>query len=99
MISPGADAVPMRKIILVVEDEVLIRFVISEYLRDVGFQVVEAGSADEALEYLGTLNEVALVFSDVRMPGSLDGIELSQRVRLLYPYLPMILASGHLLAG
>lgn len=74
----------------------MVRMLISEYLRDAGYQVVEAGSADEALECLRSSHAVSLVFSDVRMPGSLNGLELAQRVGLLYPGLPVLLASGHL---
>jgi two-component system, response regulator PdtaR len=99
MILPASDSEEERTSILVVEDEILVRYVICDYLRDCGFHVIEAGTADEALEYLRSHNDVGLVFSDVRMPGSLDGIGLSQQVRLLYPHIPVILTSGHLLPG
>ncbi|MDA6490278.1 response regulator, partial [Escherichia coli] len=77
MIEPASDSEEERTSILVVEDEILVRYVICDYLRDCGFHVIEAGTADEALEYLRSHNDVVLVFSDVRMPGSLDGIGLS----------------------
>jgi CheY-like chemotaxis protein len=96
MILPTASSQEARKIILIVEDEVLIRMVVADYLRDWGYHVLEAGSADEALEYLRRFDQIDLMFSDVRMPGSMEGLELAQQVRVLYPQLPVILASGHL---
>jgi CheY-like chemotaxis protein len=81
--------------ILVVEDEVLIRLVIADYLRECGFKVYEAGSAAEALEILEAGNTtIDLVFSDVRMPGEMDGFALAQWVRRNRPGLPVILTSG-----
>lgn len=79
--------------ILVVEDELLIRMVVSDELRDVGYQVIEASSADEALEVLGSVTPDAIV-SDVRMPGSLDGLGLLKVVRETSPGLPVIIMSA-----
>jgi CheY-like chemotaxis protein len=97
MILPAADPSGARKVILVVEDEVLIRMVVADYLRDWGYQVVEAGNADEALDHLRVMKRVDLIFSDVQMPGSMGGLELVEQVRALYPSVPIILASGHLM--
>jgi CheY-like chemotaxis protein len=83
--------------ILVVEDEVMLRFVTSEFLREAGFVVVEAANADEALPYIRAHPEIDLVFSDVRMPGQLDGLKLVQQLSREYPQLPCMLASGHFL--
>jgi CheY-like chemotaxis protein len=80
--------------ILVVEDEVLIRSVVGMYLRDCGFQVVEAGNADEAIRVLESGLAVDIVFSDVNMPGSMDGFGLAQWLRLKRPDLRLILTSG-----
>lgn len=80
--------------ILVVEDEVLIRMAVSDYLRECGFRVVEAGSADEAVEVLKADTAVDIVFSDVNMPGSLDGFGLAQWIRRERPRLKVILTSG-----
>jgi DNA-binding NtrC family response regulator len=82
--------------ILVVEDEVLIRMVISDALRDEGFAVIEAFNADEAADILRAGKVVDLVFSDVRMPGSLDGVGLLAFVQEYFPQLPVILNSAHL---
>ena len=80
--------------VLVVDDEVLVRMVIAAYLRDCGFDVVEAGSADEAIRVLETGLPIDIVFSDVSMPGSLDGFGLAQWVRRERPELKVILTSG-----
>ena len=86
---------PSRKCILVVEDELLIRFALSDGLRDAGYQVIEACSADEAADILASVLP-DLIISDVRMPGSLNGITLLALVRQSFPTLPVIIVSGHL---
>jgi CheY-like chemotaxis protein len=87
--------------ILIVEDDVLTRMALAEDLRDAGYSVVEASNADEAMAYLnaavGYLNpesQIDLVFADIRMPGSMDGLELARRLRVERPQLPVILSSG-----
>ena len=80
--------------ILVVEDEILVRAVTAAYLRDCGFDVVEAGNADEAVRVLEASIRVDIVFSDVNMPGSLDGFGLVQWLRRERPDLKIILTSG-----
>lgn len=80
--------------ILVVEDEVLVRMTIADYLRECGFQVAEAGSADEALAILNSEMPVDLVFSDVQMPGTMNGFGLAQWIRQHRPDLKVILTSG-----
>jgi response regulator RpfG family c-di-GMP phosphodiesterase len=70
--------------VLVVEDEVFIRLVISEYLRDCGYRVIEAANADEALIVLEHLEiAVDVVFSDIEMPGSIGGFDLANWLRTL----------------
>jgi len=85
-----------RPRILLVEDEVLIRSLFAEALRDAGCQVVEAARADEALSYIHAGSDIDLVFSDVRMPGDIDGMELMRVLGSLRPSLPVILTSGNL---
>jgi CheY-like chemotaxis protein len=80
--------------ILVVEDEILVRTVIAAYLRDCGFDVVEAGNADEAVRVLEAGIRIDIVFSDVNMPGSLDGFGPAQWLRRERPRLKIILTSG-----
>lgn len=80
--------------ILIAEDEVLIRFVIADYLRECGFQVIEASSGDEAVSILESTLSVDLVFTDVQMPGEKDGFALAQWVRANRPGVPVLLTSG-----
>jgi two-component system, response regulator PdtaR len=81
--------------ILVVEDEILIRLMTAEALREAGFGVVEAGTADEALAILKKNAPVDLVFADVRMPGTMDGIALAGLLRKTRPDLKIVFASGY----
>jgi CheY-like chemotaxis protein len=98
MIQEAKEAATAREVVLVVDDEILLRSLISDYLRDEGFQVVEAGSSDEAIEYLQSDNWVGLVFSDVTMPGSLNGVALAHKLRRDYPELPVLLTSANFVA-
>ena len=84
-----------KKRILMVEDELLIRFSLSEELRDVGLEVIEAINADEAVAILDSSIRINLIISDVRMPGPIDGIELLCLVKARYPDMPVIIFSGH----
>ena len=97
--APGDGAkapAPRKAHILVVEDEVLIRMMVSDAFRDEGHSVIEAFNGDEAADLLMTGKAVDLIFSDVRMPGSLDGLGLLALVRDRFPDVPVILTSGHL---
>jgi CheY-like chemotaxis protein len=78
----------------VVEDEVLIRVCAAHCLLDAGFEVIEAGDAEEALSVLVGGRDVGLVFTDVNMPGRLDGYDLAWEARRRRPGLPLIVTSG-----
>ncbi len=82
--------------ILVVEDEILVRMALSDFLTESGFEVLEADCAAEAINVLQSGRQnVRLVFSDVRMPGEIDGLGLLHWVRTVYDEtLPVILTSG-----
>ena len=85
----------MTDVVLVVEDEILIRMVIADYLRGCGYRVIEAASADEAMVILQhTELDVDVVFSDIEMPGSMDGFELSKWLRANRPGVDVILAGS-----
>ena len=84
--------------VLVVEDEVLVRLMIAEELRSAGFQVIETADADEALAVLANITDVSVIFSDIRMPGSMYGLELAKKVRADFPKIRIVLASGNLAA-
>jgi CheY-like chemotaxis protein len=81
--------------VLVVEDEVLVRMVIADYLRECGYRVIEAGSAAEAVTVLSSPEPVDIVFSDIQMPGEMDGFGLATWVRQNQPWLKVLLTSGN----
>ncbi|WP_019280167.1 response regulator [Rhizobium grahamii] len=81
-----------------VDDEPLIRYAAVDALEAEGFDVLEAGSADEALVILQS-NNVDAVFTDVNMPGSTDGLGLMSRVRERFPRTRVIVTSGHVRLG
>ncbi len=81
--------------VLLVEDEMVIRALLAEELRSHGLLVVEAANADEAWAYLQTGAAADLVFSDVTMPGTMNGVELVRRVKAEYPATKAILTSGN----
>jgi CheY-like chemotaxis protein len=91
-----AVAAARKRTILVVDDEIFVRLLIADELREAGYHVIEAVSADEALAILRSEAMVDLVFSDVRMPGTMDGIALARTIRTEYPSIKVMLASGHL---
>lgn len=95
MIAPMSAPAAQRKTIMVVEDNVELRFLVSEVLRAEGFRVIEASTVDEALAFLRTPNEVvALVFSDIVMPGKMDGVAFAELLQREYPGVCIILTSG-----
>jgi CheY-like chemotaxis protein len=84
--------------ILIVEDEVLVRWMVADELRANGFPVLEVPNGGEALAILQTSASVSLVMTDVRMPGPMDGIALAQWARAARPDLKVIIGSGQSLA-
>jgi DNA-binding NtrC family response regulator len=80
--------------VLIVEDEAFIRMLGAEILEEAGFKVVEANDADEALGILREHDDVRLVFSDVDMPGSMDGLGLTKFVHERWPTIRLLLTSG-----
>jgi CheY-like chemotaxis protein len=81
--------------VLVVEDDTMVRMPIAEYLRDCGYRVLEAGSAREAIATMDGEGSVNVVFSDVRMPGNMDGFGLAEWFRSHHPDVPVLLTSGY----
>jgi CheY-like chemotaxis protein len=84
-----------RNVVLVVEDEPFVRLFGVDLLEEAGFDVLQAGNADEALRLLETHPEVRVVFSDIQMPGSLDGLGLARRICQRWPRIGIVLTSGH----
>lgn len=80
--------------VLVVEDEMFIRMVAVDALEERGFAIVEAGDAREALEVLERTPGIALIFTDINMPGDIDGLDLASEVARRWPEVEIIVTSG-----
>jgi DNA-binding NtrC family response regulator len=91
----GAGLSERPQTILLVEDEILLRVCVADYLQEFGFRVLGASTADEAIKVIqqGAV-PVDLVFSDIRMPGEIDGLGLAEWIRQNRPDLPIILTTG-----
>jgi CheY-like chemotaxis protein len=81
--------------VLIVEDEPLIRMGAVSLIEDAGFEVYEASSADAAIALLERHEKISLIFTDVDMPGSMDGLKLAHYVRGRWPPVKIIVTSGH----
>ena len=84
-----------KAVVLVVEDEALIRISALHIVEDAGFDVLEACNADEAIAILESRNGIRAVLTDIRMPGSMDGWELAGAIRRRWPPMHLIVASAH----
>ena len=83
-------------VVLVVEDEMLLRMRAVDMVEDAGFTSVEAVDADEAVAILELRSDIALLFTDIQMPGSMDGLKLAHAVHERWPPIKIILVSGQL---
>jgi len=83
-------------VVLVVEDEMLLRIRAVEMVEDAGFTSVEAVDADEAVAILESRSDIALMFTDIQMPGTMDGLKLAHIVHKRWPPIRIILVSGQL---
>ena len=86
-------AVPPTNV-LVVEDELVLRLRAVDIVEDAGFTAIEAVNADEALAILESRSDIALLFTDIQMPGSLDGLKLAHAVHKRWPAIKIMLVSG-----
>jgi two-component system, response regulator PdtaR len=82
-------------VVLIVEDEPLVRIGALENLTEAGFEVIEARNADEAIAILERRRDIHVVFTDIQMPGSMDGLRLAHFVRHRWPPIKIIATSGH----
>jgi CheY-like chemotaxis protein len=83
------------KVVVVAEDEALVRLLAVEVLTAAGYEVIEAGHAAEALDALEARpGEIRLLFTDVNMPGTMDGLALAHHVRAAWPHIALLIASG-----
>ena len=87
---------PSKPIVLVVEDEMVLRMRAVDIVEDAGFEPIEAVSADEALEILESRDDISLLFTDIQMPGSMDGLKLAHATHNRWPHIKIILVSGQI---
>lgn len=88
--APPAD----RSIILVVEDEPLLRMFAADMVEDAGLEVVEAANATQAIEILEARLDIRIVFTDIDMPDGIDGVKLASCIRDRWPPIDIIIVSG-----
>src|SRR5260370_20987769 len=82
--------------VLVVEDEMLLRMRVVDMVEDAGYISVEAVDADDAFAILQSRSDIALLFTDIQMPGSINGLQLAHAVHARWPPIKIILPPGHL---
>src|SRR4051795_7112636 len=80
--------------VLIVEDEMVLRMRAVDIVDDAGFKAVEAVNAEEALSILESRSDISLLFSDIQMPGTMDGLKLAHAVHDRWPSIKIILVSG-----
>src|SRR3954469_3988743 len=83
-----------RPVVLIVEDEFLLRMNAVDMIAAAGFEVIEAANADEAIAILETRRDITVVFTDIQMPGSMDGLKLARAVRGRWPPIKIVATSG-----
>jgi CheY-like chemotaxis protein len=83
-----------RPVVLIVEDEFLLLADAADMITAAGFEAIEAANADEAIEILEARRDIAVVFTDIQMPGSMDGLKLARAVRGRWPPIKIIATSG-----
>jgi CheY-like chemotaxis protein len=88
-----------RPVVLIVEDEFLLRMNAAEMIGEAGFDVVEAANADEAIALLEARPDIHVVFTDIQMPGSMDGMKLARFVRGRWPPIKIVATSGFVSVG
>jgi CheY-like chemotaxis protein len=81
-------------VILIVEDEALVRLSAVGMLEDAGFRMIEAANGDKALELLEADSDVQLLFTDINMPGAINGLALAKRVHDRWPHIGITVASA-----
>lgn len=87
-----------RQKVLVVEDEPLLRMMAVDVVADAGFEAIEAKDADEAVRILEARDDIVIIFTDIDMPGSMDGMKLAAAVHDRWPPIHIIVTSGHVKA-
>ncbi len=83
-----------RAFVLVIEDDAMIRMLTAEYIEDAGSEVLEAANADDAVRILESPDDVRTIFTDINMPGSMDGLMLTHAIRDRWSTIQIIVTSG-----
>ena len=83
-----------RPVVLIVEDEFLIRLHAAQIIEEAGFDVIEASNADEAISILEVRSDITVLFTDIQMPGSMDGLKLAAAVKGRWPPIKIVATSG-----
>ncbi len=83
-----------RPVVLVVEDETLVRVTAVAIIEESGFEAIAAGNADEAICALETRSDIRAVFTDIQMPGPMDGLKLAKVIRDRWPPVALLVTSG-----
>ena len=86
---------PGSPVVLIVEDEPLVRMTNLDILHEAGFRVIDANDADEAFEVLRRRSDVRAVLTDVDMPGSMNGVALAEQVHRRWPHVLLLISSGY----
>ncbi|WP_428333305.1 response regulator [Novosphingobium sp.] len=84
-----------RPVVLVVDDEPLLRMMAIDVVEEAGFEAIEAADADAAIAIFELRPDIRILFTDIQMPGSMDGLKLARAVRDRWPPVRIILTSGH----
>jgi two-component system, response regulator PdtaR len=92
MAGPASRSTP---VVLIVEDDLLLRMLAVEVVEEAGFIALEAADADEAVALLESRLDISVLFTYVNMPGSMDGLKLAHAVRDRWPPIKILLVSGH----
>jgi len=82
-------------VILIVEDDPFLRMVTVEFVNEAGFETLEACDADQAITILDSCSEIAVLFTDINMPGSMDDLQLAHVMSNRWPAMEILIASGH----
>ena len=83
-----------RRFVLIVDDEPLLRMTAADFAEEAGYEVLEANNADEALTILGSRDDIAIIFTDIEMPGSMNGLKLAAAVKDRWPPIAIVVVSG-----
>ncbi|HEY8338006.1 MAG TPA: response regulator [Tardiphaga sp.] len=90
-----ADTCSSAAVVLVVEDDALLRMHAAEMIEEAGFRVLEADGADAAMQLLESRADIGIIFTDIDMPGSMNGLKLAHAVANRWPPIKIVATSGH----